>query len=278
MQIIENENLSKYTTVGIGGNVKEMVIPESRDELLSILKEKKPKYILGGGSNLLIAEHEFEYVLNTRKFDVSIEDRGEGEFNVGASLRLQKLIDFINEAGYGGIEYLYSVPGLVGGAVVMNAGRGKSYNKSISDYIVEIEVYYKEEVKRLKKHECSFSYRDSIFKGGDYVILSVVFKFPRMSKEESSRLKQERLALCRKQQDNSAQNFGSVFCECNDRIMGLVSKIKLQSGNVFFSSKTRNWLLNKGGTYSDVINVMKKVEKIHKIFGKKINREIVIWN
>jgi UDP-N-acetylmuramate dehydrogenase len=87
-----------------------------------------------------------------------------GNITVGASVRLQKLIQFANENELGGIEYLYSVPGLVGGAVVMNAGRGRKFNQSISDYIVEVRYLENDELKSITKDQCRFEYRDSIFK------------------------------------------------------------------------------------------------------------------
>jgi UDP-N-acetylmuramate dehydrogenase len=102
-------------------------------------------------------------VVDLRSFDSSIEKLKNGQFKVGASTRLQKLINTINEHGYGGIEYLYSVPGLVGGAVVMNASRGREYQKFISDYIVSVVVIHNNELITISKDNCHFGYRDSIF-------------------------------------------------------------------------------------------------------------------
>lgn len=120
----------------MGGIAKEYLSPESLEELIEAVRLGESKKI-GGGSNVLIAEHSFERVIDLGKFDTSIKNIG-GRYRVGASVRLFKLINAINKDGYGGIEYLYSVPGLVGGAVVMNAGRGRRYGQCISDYIEEV--------------------------------------------------------------------------------------------------------------------------------------------
>ena len=277
MKKINNAQLKKYTTIQIGGVANCLIIPETSEELIDIVREKKPKYFLGGGSNLLIAEHEFELVVLLREFDTSISPIGNGKFKVGASVRLQKLINKINEYGYGGIEYLYSVPGLVGGAVSMNAGRGKQFNQCISDYIVSVDVIENGIVKTLKKEECGFEYRSSVFKKSEMIVISVEFYFPKVVKEESEKLKKQRIELCKKYQDNSHPNFGSVFVEKNVTIMKLARKLKIGK-KVHFSSKTLNWILNEGGTYQDAIDAIQKIEIIHKFFSKKCIREFVTWD
>lgn len=276
---LENVDLSKYTSIKIGGVAKRMIIPENIDEVIAIANKECMRYMLGGGSNLLINGREFELVVNLREFDKTIEELDNGRFRVGASVRLQELIRRINNSGYGGIEYLYSVPGLVGGAVVMNAGRGRQYNRCISDYILKITVLKDGKILDLCKEECGFSYRNSIFKENtDYVILSVDFLFPKQSKEESERLVRERILLCKNVQDNSAPNFGSVYMEYDNKIMKLVKLIGMKSRGVSFSKKTANWILNKNhGTYENVISVMKKVELLHKVLGKKCKTEVIRW-
>lgn len=83
----------------------------------------------------------------------------EGELvKVGCSVRIQTLIRDLQKHSLGGIEYLFSVPTSVGGAVYMNAGRGKSEGLTISDYLVEVEYYSPTEEKFLtyKKNQMIF--------------------------------------------------------------------------------------------------------------------------
>lgn len=225
MEVKEKEDLARYTTFKMGGIAEKMYFPESEEELVELIAEGNKKHLISGGSNLLIAEKIFPEVINLRKFSDKIEIFENGCFVVGASVRLQKLINTINENGYGGIEYLYSVPACVGGAIVMNAGRGKTHNLFISDYIMAVKVLYQGKVLWLEKEDCLFSYRASVFKNNqDYIILAAKFCFPAMSKEESGRLKKERLELCKKVQDSSAPNFGTVFCTANQHIMWIMQK------------------------------------------------------
>lgn len=231
MIIKTNEPLNKYTTFRMGGLAEKMYFPESVDDICS-LRNDHPEafsYIIGGGSNLLINDsHSFAHVLCLREFNKVTNHKGDGVFYFGAAVRLQTAIKEINSAAYGGIEYLFSVPGLIGGAICMNAGRGKSHNKCISDYIESVDVYVDGEIKKYNRDQCQFSYRSSIFQAmPGCIIIGATFKFPQMSEEESSKLIAERKELCKQVQDMSFPNFGTVFCESNKYIMEIVKRIQI---------------------------------------------------
>lgn len=276
MIILENESLSKHTTIRIGGICKSYYIPENIDEIIKITKIKDDVKCIGGGSNLLINDRVFEEVYDLIRFDQTIEDLGGGYFQVGASVRLQKLINVVNECGYGGIEYLFSIPGTVGGAVAMNAGRGESYNQSISDYVVSLCAVKRGTVYDINRDECGFEYRDSVFKKSNMIISSVTFRFPEMTFDVVSDAKQKRMELVKRVQDNSNPNFGSVFSKCDHRIMKFAKFLKIGK-RAHFSGKTENWIVNEDGNFKDVISSMVSVERIHKILGKEIKREVVVW-
>lgn len=279
MKIDNNADLKKLTTFKMGGTASKLYTPETEDELINLIQDKHPQYFIGGGSNIIINTRVFDSVVNLREFSSTIEDKGNGTYIVGASVRLQKLIKTINADGYGGIEYLYSVPGLVGGAVVMNAGRGKSFNECISDYIESVKVFCRGQVYWMEKVDCKFSYRMSNFQHSDAIVLAVRFKFNKTSLETSEALRKERLELCKKKQDNSAPNFGTVFCESNKAIMQLYKYLPIGKKNgIKFSGKTANWMLNNGGSFDDVLILLKRVKKFHRVLGQKCRTEVIIWN
>lgn len=278
MRIEQDVELKKYTTFNMGGIVTNFFTPESEEELIELVLRKTPQYFVGGGSNIIANEHRFEQVVNLRAFNKTIEHLGEGQFVVGASVRLQKLITTINEYGYGGIEYLFSVPGLVGGAIVMNAGRGKEYHACISDYLTEVKVLKNGVVSWLSKEDCMFGYRSSIFQNGNYIVLAVKFTFPEMDQEKSKALRDERIALCRNKQDGSAPNFGTVFCESNKMIMQLFKRLPIGTAEgISFSKKTANWMLNKGGNFDSAMALIERVKKTHAVFGLKCRTEVIVW-
>jgi UDP-N-acetylmuramate dehydrogenase len=237
------------------------------------------KNLSGGGSNLLIAEREIDCVISLREFNTKL-DLNEGIITVGASVRLQKLIQFANENELGGIEYLYSVPGLVGGAVVMNAGRGRKFNQSISDYIVEVRYLENDELKSITKDQCRFEYRDSIFKNNpNRIVVEVDFEFDHVSIEESAKRREDRLKLCRETQDNSGRNFGTVFMKSDGKIMNFLKKTHMHRGGASFSKITLNWIIKKdNGSYQDVKWLINRTENIHNFFGKECVPEVIIWD
>ena len=280
MQILENISLEKYTTFKMGGIVQTFFFPENVDELMALSKRLTPpiRYI-GGGSNILANDEKvFREVVCLRDFNTEIKNLGNGLFRIGASVRLQRLIKEINENGYGGIEYLYSVPGLVGGAVVMNAGRGKKYNQTISDYILEVQIIQEGKIVSIPKDACEFKHRSSIFKNGNVVIVSVLFKFPEGNREQFNIDRQRRIELCREKQDMSFPNYGTVFCVANRKIIELYSRFfSSDKKKICFSRKTNNWMLNKGGTFDDAIKEIEHVKLIHKLLFQKCKEEVIIW-
>ncbi len=275
---IKNADLSKYTTVRIGGTARKLLIPESTEELLETVNTQRPEYFISGGSNLLINDRDFDLVVSLKSFDDSIADLSGGMYRVGASANLQKVIRKINDDGYGGIEYLCNVPGLIGGAVAMNAGTGRKQNRSISDHIISIDAIIDGKTVTMKKEDCGFSHRNSFFREHpECIIISVLFRFREMTREESDRAKEEKMRYYREKRDASHPNFGSLFRQSNYRIMLVARKFKIGK-RVHFSGKTVNWIINEDhGSYSDAIKAIKKVEMMHRMLGQKIKREVIVW-
>lgn len=281
MEIQEKKLLAKYTTFHMGGMAQKLYFPETVEDLKLIESMDKDAfhYVLGGGSNLLVNdEREFPGIISTRKLNHVIQSQKEGKYYVGTSVTLQELIRSINEQGYGGIEYLYSVPGTVGGAICMNAGRGRVFKKSISDHIVWVDFFRNGKVKTLHREECSFQYRMSVFQEmKDTIILGALFEFPGINIDEAHKNIQERLELCRRTQDTSAPNMGSVFSTCDADIMNGVKRLP-QGEGVVFSDRTMNWLLNRRGTFAEAIHQIERVQLLHQQQGKECSLEVKIWS
>lgn len=281
MKVLENVSLSNYTTLKIGGECKKLFFPKTESAIVELISKYPKAPILGGGSNLLINDtHSFDMAICMKDYMAEIIEIKNNIAYVGAGVRLQKLIKYINNNGYGGIEYLWSVPGLVGGAIYMNAGRGRGANKQISDYLVSVEVLEDGQVKTYTKDECEFGYRTSVFQKKNCIILSAIFSFDRISPEEGKRLQMARVQLCKQFQDNKYPNAGTTFCESDPRIMNIFQKIssKKATKGVHFSFKTSNWLQNRGeGTYNEAVKLINRVKFLHKILGKPCKLEYKVW-
>lgn len=282
MKILDNEPLANYTTFKLGGNALKMYFPENREDLSELYRQGVSfDYLIGGGSNLLINDQkDFQEVINLRKLNTDIVSMGDGKYCVGAGVRLQQLINSINHDGYGGIEYLFSVPGLVGGALYMNAGRGRKYAQNIGDYLISVDYFSDGQIHTITKDECRLDYRFSVFQEmTGVIILSALFQFKPVDRSESQKLIEERKALCKRVQDMSAPNFGTVFRKANKWIIQAVRFLHPgYRDGVRYSSKTTNWLLRgEKGTFKQAIELINRVKKMHKALGRPCSVEVVIW-
>lgn len=282
MILKRNEPLANHVTIRIGGVAKNYYIPESVDELLTLIEKIDDYYIISGGSNLLINDSkEFENVISMEKVDLSISMINDEFVYVGASVRIQKVINQLREWNFGGFEFLCSLPAYMGGIIYMNAGRG-SDRKSISDFVISVKAIDKNNynIVDISKNECNFDYRQSIFKNNDYIIIGVILKPKKVSKELSEKEMYKRLKHSKQFQDLRFPNFGSVFMKSNGKIMKFVKflmRFKKKKG-ICYSDKTANWFINcSDGKYSQAIKLINKVKLLHKLFGKKCEVEVIIW-
>lgn len=281
MKIKLNCSLADYTTLKLGGMCNKLYFPETKEELTELLSKEPDCKILSGGSNLLINDQSvFENVACLREYEKDNIVFQEDMVTVSSGVRLQKLITVINEKGLGGIEYLYSVPGLVGGAIYMNAGRGRGANKQISDYLISVDVLENGRIKTMTREQCGFDYRTSVFQGNQAVILQARFRFDRINPEEGKRLQYERINICKTFQDNLYPNAGTTFCKSDPKVMGMFQKIsnsKTKKG-VHFSKKVPNWLQNRGdGTFREAKKLIERVQLVHKLLGKQCKLEYKVW-
>lgn len=279
MKIDNNRDLSHDSTMCLPSVADVVYFPESKEELSSIVSEirdeGKKYHIVSAGSNIVFAEHVINPLINIMCVDKSISFLVDGRVKVGCSVRMQKLIRELQKHGLGGIEYLFSVPTSVGGAIYMNAGRGKGVGITISDYLEEVEYYspIDDEFCTYKKEAREFSHRYSPFQEMEAVIVSATFRFKQQDSEETERLIQERMEHSKKHLSADKPSCGTVFCEGNRVVYRLLMGKRV--GGAMYSKKTPDWISNMGNaTASDVMALIEKGKKLHKLFFSRCKVEI----
>ena len=181
--IQENVPLAPLTTFGIGGPARYFIDALDEESILDAVhwaKDKHlPLFILGGGSNLLVADAGFpglvikvgmrgiEWANNAGKTTVAARAGENWDWLVGLAV----------ERNLGGIECLSGIPGCVGGTPVQNVG---AYGQEVSEAIVNVRTYdrYTDRIMQLSNRDCGFTYRTSIFNTiakDRYVVLGVSF-------------------------------------------------------------------------------------------------------
>ena len=279
MKVEKNLDLFKYNTMRIHSVADVVYFPETREELVEQIKTFKKEgtlfYVFAGGSNIIFAERVKTPLICLMELDNSIT-YAEGEVvKVGCSVRVQTLIRDLLKHGLGGIEYLFSVPSSVGGAVYMNAGRGKSEKKAISDYLVSAEYFspIDLEFRTYEMNSEEFSHRHSPFQETEAVIVTATFKFKKQDAEETERLIKERMEHSKRYLSADKPSCGSVFCEGNRIVYRLLMGKRV--GGAMYSKKTPDWISNMGdATASDVMALIRKGEKMHKLFFSHCKAEI----
>ena len=279
MKILENTDLYRFSTMRLHSIGKKVIIPESIDELKRTVQSMKRDntlfYVVLAGSNIVFAEYVETPIVYLMELDNSIEVSRSGEVVCGCSVRIQTLIRKLKENSLGGLEYLYAAPTSIGGAVYMNAGRGRKHNQSISNYLTQVDYLDWEsgEIKSLYPNEEGFSYRYSIFQDNKDIILKAYFKFEAQDPVLTQQLIQERLEHSKRYLDTSMPSCGSVFCRVSPILIRLVKGMRC--GGAMFSKKTPNWISNvDNASASDILKLINRVKFIHKLFFLKCKTEI----
>ena len=182
MEIQTDYSLKTYNTFGIEAKAKQFVAVHSLAELQTVLTENPTvkKFILGGGSNMLLTQNIDALVIHVDLKGKEIIDEND-DFAWVESQAGENWHEFVLwtiDQNLGGLENLSLIPGNVGTTPIQNIG---AYGAEIKDTFVLCEALHIEtqELVLFKKDECKFGYRESIFKNevkDEFIITSVVFK------------------------------------------------------------------------------------------------------
>ena len=176
--------LAEVTTLAVGGEAKEFFTATDPHSAIDLIKSAdqsgEPILILGGGSNLLVADSGFEgRVIKIESTGISFEeDQCSGGFiTVAAGEDWDQFVDWSIKNNFSGLETLSGIPGTVGASPIQNIG---AYGREISESIARIRVYDRKlnEMKTFTQAQCEFSYRSSLFKRNldRYFIVEVIFQ------------------------------------------------------------------------------------------------------
>lgn len=187
MQIWEKRSLKNKNTLGLDVKADFYTEPTSTEEIVAILNDPKfaniDKLITGCGSNILYKSDYHGLVICPKICDIKLVDgenpsRSSVFVRCGAGVEWDDFVAYCVDRGWGGVENLSYIPGKVGASPVQNIG---AYGVEAKDSIYSVEYIdiLSGELKILSNQECSFGYRDSIFKHelkGRIIITHVTFK------------------------------------------------------------------------------------------------------
>lgn len=183
MLIESNKSLLPYNTFRIDVKAKYFVEITSIDDLNLLIQSEEfkinKKFILGGGSNLLLTRDFDGIVIRLGIKGITFHEEGNDVYvEAGAAEVWNDFVQFNVNKGFAGLENLSLIPGTVGACPIQNIG---AYGVEVKDTIYKVNAFHiaSGELKTFSNNECKFSYRESMFKSewkGEYIISSVIFK------------------------------------------------------------------------------------------------------
>ena len=180
----ERVPLQPFSTLGVGGSARWFVEAERIEDVAAAHRWSQehsvPLFVLGGGSNLVIADEGFDgLVLRVGIRGLAIAEESHSTVvTAGAGESWDGLVEMLVGRGLAGVECLSGIPGTVGGTPIQNVG---AYGQEVSDTIAGVTVYdtVERRTQNLSGEDCRFSYRMSRFKTSDagrFVVCDVTFR------------------------------------------------------------------------------------------------------
>ncbi len=280
--VIASEPMWRHTTFETGGPAELYAVPADVEDLRFLLttarREERDVFILGGGSNILVADSGIRgLVVNTRLFnEYRMESAGEKNNKtgsgkptliLGAGLPVSDAAWMSGSSGFGGLDFLFGMPGTVGGALWMNA---RCYDEEIAEKILWIDAMDRSgRISRITMNKKEWEYKHSPFQTGIGKKLTILRAAFSMYQGEPETLK----AGMREKRDNrelkghyKAPCAGSAFK--NNRTFGAPSGVLIEKcglkglriGGASVAPWHANIIINEGSAKAaDIRNLLDEV-------------------
>jgi UDP-N-acetylmuramate dehydrogenase len=262
-------SLAPHTSLRVGGSADFFVLARSATEAAEALGWARDKgvdaRVIGGGSNLLVADDGFEGLVVKAAYARAEVVHGEA----GPVLVVEAGMNFANQArrlakqDLGGLEWAANVPGTIGGAVVNNAGAfvGDTASSLLAATVINADG------KRLQltNAELRYAYRTSVLKRrelGDVVVESAEF---RLAPNSDADAQVKRFNAERMRTQPRILSAGSVFANPEGTYSGrLIEEAGLKgawAGGAQISEQHANFIVNPGGASArDVYALVRRAQ------------------
>jgi UDP-N-acetylmuramate dehydrogenase len=281
-----NYDLKKKNWFNIGGKSKVFYKADNLKELVKFLKKlnnKEKIFILGAGSNTLIADGIFDgVVVKLSKNFNNISLLGEDIIIAGSAVLDKTLSEFAMVNSLCGFEFLSCIPGTVGGGIRMNAG---CFGKEFKNILISIQAIDKiGNLITLPCKDIKFEYRKNSLPD-DLIFLSASFKGTKGSsveiKKKSDKLKADKEKAQPTRVKTSGSTFKNPVLQTNKKVWELIKEsvpLDKSFGDAHISEKHCNFFVNKGNaTYEDMTKLIDFVsKKVLEKTGISLEKEIKI--
>ena len=178
--------LADHTTLRVGGPADRLVVARTEAELIATVDDcdlrGEPVLVVGGGSNLLVADEGFRgtvVVVATRGITADVSYCGGAAVKVAAGENWDDFVAWSIRQEWSGIAALSGIPGSVGATPIQNVG---AYGSEVAHVVTSVRTWDRVDhtQRTFPLVDCGFAYRTSRFKQnpGRYLVLEVGYQFP----------------------------------------------------------------------------------------------------
>jgi UDP-N-acetylmuramate dehydrogenase len=268
-----------------GGRVDCLLVPRGEAAFLRVLGRLRdmalPHFVMGAGTNLLVRDGGFRgAIVKPGALMRAVCVRG-GRVTALCGASLGAVAEAAAAASLSGLEFAHGIPGSVGGALYMNAG---AYGGDIGGVTESARVFLPDEgrVVSLRRDEMAFSYRDSLFRSSDGIVLEACFAL-RPGDEAEIRARMSEFARRRaEKQPLHLPSAGSFFKRPAGGFAGRLIEdaglAGLACGGARISPLHAGFIVNEGGaTAAEIIDLAEIARNIvFDRFGVMLHPEVRI--
>ncbi|MFC1538432.1 UDP-N-acetylmuramate dehydrogenase [Candidatus Latescibacterota bacterium] len=279
----KNESIAPYTHYKIGGVAREAYFPTDSSELLELLetfsKTGTNYYVLGGGSNVLVGDRYFDgaaiLTIHLNKID-AFKDYVE----CGAGIESSEIAKIALKLSKTGLEFLYLLPGTIGGAI---AGNARYDNINISEVLINLVAVHPEKgLKKFKAEDIDFEYKYNSLSKEGWLFCEVSLQW---EDGDPAAIKKRMDDIDLNRSNSKHFDFPSSGCifkndyKNNIRAGELIDSLGLKGltiGGAQVAPFHANFIVNKGkATSSDILELIENIENnVLEKTGIKLEREV----
>ena len=286
LSVIENADMSKYTSFRAGGNATALVEVENKEQLKAVLRfadeENIPHLLLGNGSNTLFKDSGYQgLVIKLGDYFNYLAEESDTRLRIGASMLLSTAAKMALEESLTGMEFASGIPGSIGGAIFMNAG---AYGGEMKDIVASVHAVSPDgrDEKDFTNEEMQFGYRSSILQQNGWIATDVTFNLTTGNKEEIAAQMKDLNARRNAKQPVNYPSAGSTFKRPEGYFAGkLIEDAGLKGltvGGAQVSTLHSGFVINKGGaSATDILQLIALVQNtVYDKFGVMLEPEVRI--
>jgi len=285
LALTRDETLARYTYMRVGGLAAYFAEPDTIEDLRHIAEWARsvdlPVRVIGGGSNVLIADEGIKAVVLSLRRACGDTTFADTRVTAGAGVMLPALARAAAVHDLGGLEFAIGIPGTVGGALQSNAGIGD--RREIGPLVGTVLLLRASEVVTLSRPDLHFDYRSSNLRGSGDIVLEATLALETRPRTECDAEMTRLLEARQASQPTAERNAGSIFRnpagDHAGRLIEAAGCKGLAVRGAQVSELHANFIVHNGSaTAADIAALMAEVQRrVLDAAGVRLTPEVEWW-